>query len=184
MYIHNLTLQCIKRKQLDKINWFFMPYKLEIKFLQQTSQLLEVFLDTRPIRNENDPKFKVISEALTFFTEWAKQEHVNFKDTFITRECYVDLMSILTGFPVLVSTKLKNLPLSYIVAARTNTDVVENFFSSHRAINGSNNNPTALQYAKGINTILLTRKLVSTKGNAGGKVAVGGAKPFTFYKNS
>ena len=55
-----------------------------------------------------------------------------------------------------------------------------NFFSSHRAMNGSNNNPSALQYAKGINTILITRRLVSTKSNAGGKEAVSGATPYNF----
>ena len=88
---------------------------------------------------------------------------------------------MLTGFEKLVAIKLIQHPLGYISAGRTNTDVVENFFCSQRGVNGCNNNPTYLQYTKSINTILISRKMLSTKSNTGSKVAIGGAMPYKFH---
>ena len=88
---------------------------------------------------------------------------------------------MLHGFSKLVEIKLRLHPVGYVVPGRVNTDVVENFFCSQRGINGSNNNPTYLQYRKGINTVLISRKIISTKSNAGGNVVLGGALPFKVH---
>ena len=144
-----------------------------ICFLEQTAALVEFFLDTRHIRSTADSQQTVGK----YFQDWQQSEGTSHATNFITRECFLDLMSIVNGFQQIVRVKLASHPLGHVCAARVNTDVVENFFSSHRAVNGCTDNPTTLQYSKSINTILISRKLVSTKSNAGGKVVVGGAKP-------
>ena len=147
--------------------------------------MLRNFKDNRPIRSVADERLTQNRQCLEFFMNWKMQSGKNHNTNFITRECFEDLKSMVIAFEEIVKTKLHHHPLSYVNAARTNTDVVENFFSSQRAINGSNNNPTVLQYSKGINTILISRKIVSTKSNAGGKFLVGGAKPYkTHVKQS
>jgi hypothetical protein len=90
---------------------------------------------------------------------------------------------MLIGFQKLVEIKLKQHPLGYINAGRTNTDAVENFFCSQRGVNGSNNNPSYLQYTKSINTILISTKILSTKSNSGSRVAVGGAVPYKIHSS-
>jgi hypothetical protein len=152
-----------------------------IDLLEKTSILLANFKDTRPVRSTYDERLQQNKECLDFFVNWKAQKDVIISKNFITRECFSDLQSMVIGFQALVEIKLSNHPTAYVSASRTNTDIVENFFCSHRGINGSNNNPTSLQYAKGINTILISRKLISTRSNAGGKVAVGGAKPFKMH---
>ena len=88
---------------------------------------------------------------------------------------------MLVGIEQVLIIKLQQFPFGYICPGRMSTDVVENLFSSQRGINGSNNNPTYLQYCKGLNTILLSRKIVSTKSNAGGNVQACAALPYTLH---
>lgn len=152
-----------------------------ILVLEHTSTLLKNFHMKRNIRSTADPRFEENRKCLEFFKDWKEQPGKRHTVNFITRECFVDLISMVVGLEQLVAVKLQNHQLGYIAPHRVNTDVVENFFCSHRGINGANTNPTALQYAKGINTIQISRKLVSTKSNAGGKTSVGGAKPYKFY---
>jgi hypothetical protein len=155
--------------------------KATIRLLQNTSLLLANFKDNRPIRSMDDPRLAVNRECLQFFLDWHEQKGTSHATNFITRECFQDLKSMVVAFEKIVQTKLQYHPTSYVNPARVNTDVVENFFCSQRAINGCNTNPTTLQYAKGINTILISRKLVSTKSNAGGRVSVGGAMPYKVH---
>ena len=152
-----------------------------VSLLKQTSKLVDNFTDMRPIRSVDDLRLQENLEVLEFFKRTADAKGTNFRKNFITKEAYEDLHSLVTGFQQLVEIKLEQFPDGYIVAGRTNTDVVENFFSSQRGINGSNNNPTYLQFCKGVTTILLSRKLISTKSNARGKVSVGGALPYKLH---
>ena len=152
-----------------------------ICFLEQTAALVEFFLDTLAIRSTADSRLEILQKVGKYFQDWQQSEGTSHTTNFITRECFLDLMSIVNGFQQIVRVKLAGHPMGYVCAANVNIDVVENFFSSHRAVNGCTNNPTTLQYSKSINTILISRKLVSTKSNAGGKVVVGGAKPFKLH---
>ena len=152
-----------------------------ILFLKNTSVLLSNFTDNRPIRSVGDQRLVENRECLKYFLDWQKQEGKAYKTNFISKECFDDLKSMVVGLEQIVKIKLTQHPIGYVNASRTNTDVVENFFSSHRGINGCNNNPTVLQYSKGVNTIIISRKLVSTRSNAGGKISVGGAKPFKMH---
>ena len=137
----------------------------------------------RPVKSIDDSRLQENMEVLEFFQRNAEKKETQFRKKFITKEAYEDLVSMVIGFKKLVEIKLSQFPAGYIVAGRTNTDVVENFFSSQRGINGSNNNPTYLQFCKGVSTILISRKLISTKSNARGEVSVGGALPYKLHVN-
>ena len=154
---------------------------MRILLLENTSLLVANFTDLRPIRTVDDDRLLDNQKVLEFFRDCGDAEGTNFRTNFITKEAYEDVLSMLIGFHQLVEMKLALFPGSYIVPGRVNTDVVENFFCSQRGINGSNNNPTYLQYCKGVSTILLSRKLISTRSNAGGNITVGGAVPYKLH---
>ena len=127
----------------------------------------------------NDKRLIENKEVLQWFEDWQKDVPSN---NFITRECFEDLKSMVIGIQRLVEVKLKNHPLANIHLNRVNSDVVENVFSSQRGIcNGSNTNPTYLQFCKGTNAILIGQNLISKKANAKGGATVGGILPFKFY---
>ena len=154
-----------------------------IKLLEVTSIMLKNFvIDHRSLRDLDDTRLKENNDCLNFFKEWYNTPGRN-RQNFITRECYVDIISMLVGFQSLCRIKLEQHPLSYVTPFRVNTDPVENLFGSQRGINGANNNPTALMYSKGINTIQISRKLVRLKSNAGGLTATGGALPYNAHVN-
>ena len=133
--------------------------KATILLLEQTAALVEVFLDKRPFRTTEDSRLEVLLTVGKYVKDWQQTAGTSHATNFITRECYLDLISAVTGFHQLVRVKLASHPLGYVCAACGNTDVVENFFSNHRAVNGCTNNPTNLQYSKSVNTILISRSL-------------------------
>lgn len=153
--------------------WFF--------YLNKLLHWLEVFLDKRPFRSTENSRLEVLLTVGKYVKDWQQTSDTSHAKNFITQECYLDLISAVTGFHQLARMKLASHPLAYICVAHGNTDVVENFFSSHQAVNGCTNNPTTLQHSESVNTILISRTLVSTKSNAGGNMVVGGAKPFKLH---
>lgn len=152
-----------------------------ITLLQQTAQLIDIFTDQRVVRSVEDNRLKKLLTISEFFKRFAQNGAINFQKNFFSRESYDDLQSMLIGTCEMVKTKLRHHPMGYICLCRLNTDVVENFFSSMRAINGSNTNPTYLQYRKGINTIAISQTVVSKKANAGGTCTIAGALPYKFH---
>ena len=147
-----------------------------------TSKLVANFSDTRPIRSLEDKRLIENKEALDWLIDWEGQKREN-NNSFITTECYNDMLSMLLGSQKVIELKLGEFPFSSVYLHRMNSDIVENIFSSQRGIcNGSCSNPTYLQYSKGINTIIIGQSIKSKKSNSGGKLCVGGALPFSFYK--
>lgn len=118
---------------------------------------------------------------LHYLDDWVETNNIDYRKNFITRECYEDLQSMIVGFSKLVEVKLLQCPLGYICPGRVNTDVIENFFCNIQGLHGFNNNPTYLQYQKAINTVIISRKMVSTKSNARCKVTVHGAVPYKIH---
>ena len=152
-----------------------------MELLGITSKLVENFADSRPILSIADQRLSANNEAMLWLKEWEGQYRSD-KNTFITTECYNDMMSMLMGSFEVVKLKLEEYPLCPIYLHRMNSDIVENIFSSQRGIcNGSCTNPTYLQYSKGINTVIIGQSMKSKKSNTGGKLCVGGAMPYSFY---
>lgn len=155
-----------------------------IQLLTHTSMLVSIFSDKRPIRSKSDERLHSLSLVLAYlralYSFW--QEKGSEKDKFFTRECYNDLISMITGVLKVVSTKLSLFPKSSVYLHRLNSDVCENIFCSARGIcNGSNTNPSYYKYCKSINTIIIGQAVTSKKSNAKSNVCVGGALPFKCY---
>ena len=77
-----------------------------------------------------------------------------------------DIVSLLMGFQQMCCHKFKQRVIS-IVPSCVNSDMVENIFCPQRVkFNGSNTNPTYLQYCNTMNSIILGQSTKSQKSNA------------------
>ena len=141
------------------------------------------FKDPRPIRSCNDPRLSENRAVLQWFFDWSEMQKSE-TNSFITKECFDDLVSFLVGFEELVAKKISTCPLGYIKPSLINSDVVENVFCSQRGVcNGSTTNPTYLQYSKGINTIIIGQQVKSKKGNVSSSTSIHGALPYKMHTN-
>lgn len=67
----------------------------------------------------------------------------------------------------------------YITPGLVNSDVIENIFNQQRSTyHGANSNPSALQYRRAINSVIVGQNIVSKKSNAG-KSSIG-SLPYNF----
>lgn len=161
-----------------------------IEFLEATSKFVKNFNDSRPVKSSDDTRLKSNMESLKWFEDW--ESSVTCDDSLTNSEKLKMLMSIETrddmrsmvlGVDSFVKRKLEVCPEGFVVLARTNSDVVENIFCSHRGLcNGSNTNPTYQQYRKDTNTILLTTGSQSRKSNAyAGDNYMSTARPYSHH---
>ena len=154
-----------------------------IELLKKTSILVTNFKDPRTIKSVKDPRLAENDEVLHWFKEWEEEQRSQ-KNCFITRESFEDLNSMVVGFKQIIVLKMVNNPLGFIQPNCTNSDVVENVFCSERGIcHGSSTNPTYLQFAKGMNTIIIGQPLRSKKSNAGSEKqsCISGALPYKLH---
>lgn len=148
-----------------------------LKFLENTSTLVEIFCDThRPIIDAGDDRLQQLSQVLAYFNDWESQvtadTSLDSSKHLITKETREDINSCIIGF-----REVCKRWLSSNITVRPgyfNSDVIENFFCQQRGLcNGMNTNPTVSQYGPGVNAIVLGQTTVSRKANAGTK-----AQPF------
>ena len=137
-----------------------------ITLLTYTSEIVDIFLDTRPINSLTDPRLNTLNKVLNFFHQW---ENESLKaSNLITKETREDIDSSLLGFMALckrVVTEGHSLTPSYV-----NSDIIENHFCQQRGIyNGLNTNPTVQQYGPANNAIILGQTTLSGKCNTGQK---------------
>ena len=134
-----------------------------IKLLQNTSVLVDFFLDLiRPVRHQ-DPRLMEVEKALAFFNEW--EASVEEPRNLLSKECRDDLNCAVTGFISLCDRVLASGDL--IKPGYFNSDIIENFFCQQRGIrHGCNTNPTVLQYGPAVNAICLGQTTVSRKSNS------------------
>ena len=154
-----------------------------IDILKNASIMVSIFNDDRPIMSASDDRLTELSKAHTWFKDWEQDiismESVSSKQmrqmlmSWKTRE---DITFMCVGFQAICKKRTKFL--RPVLPSRINSDVIENFFCNQRAMNGQNNNPTLLQYQKGINSVLLSTgcKGTARKSNAGSK----GIEPYSF----
>lgn len=141
------------------------PEKLSstVKLLENTSVLVDFFMDTnRPVRYK-DPRLTEIEKTLEFFNKWESSS----TDTrnILTKECRDDLNCAIKGFITMCDRLLTNG--DHIKPGYFNSDIVENFFCQQRGIkHGCNTNPTVLQYGPAVNAICLGQTTVSRKSNS------------------
>ena len=145
-----------------------------IEMLQNTSKMISNFRDRRPIHMTDDERLLTNHQIHCWFKNW--EEHVKAKDnlsnqdkakSLMSRECLEDLHSCLLGFERLCNNIIRENSGWSIVPAVINSDSIENQFCQHRGkLNGANTNPTALQYRRNINSVILGQSAVSRKSNA------------------
>ncbi|CAG2207258.1 unnamed protein product [Mytilus edulis] len=145
-----------------------------LQFLQHTSFLVSFFKDFRPVKDINDERLRLFSEAYNWFKSWEKSnvgstddEHKRYK-TLMTMETREDLDFLYLGFMSLTHIMITELK-SELTPARINSDIVENIFCQERSLyHGANTNPNYNEYRTGINSIILGQATTSRKSNAGG----------------
>jgi hypothetical protein len=146
-----------------------------VELLKQTSKLIQIFRDMRPIKYKEDQRLTELSEIGKWFDIWEKNAmkltSIKAKDRsrrILSHQAHEDIQSCIVGFIELCKTLLTLSNKVHITPGLTNSDVVENTFNQQRSTyNGANTNPSALQYRRSLNSIMLGQNLVSQKGNAG-----------------
>jgi hypothetical protein len=152
-----------------------------IQLLQNTSQLIDIFRDHRPIIETSDDRLKTLQDIHNWFKNWEDEvkadDSLKPKETFlISHQTRADICSLIIGFRELCIDKLHSSAAS-IVPCRVNSDIIENVFSQQRGLyNGNNTNPTYLTYCRTMNSIIIGQPSVSRKSNTGGSST--GADPF------
>ncbi|KAH3797501.1 hypothetical protein DPMN_151082 [Dreissena polymorpha] len=136
-----------------------------IQFIGLTSSMIEIFKDTRPIVSIEDYRLKDLKDIYEWFVE-CETIQKNCKCT-LSQQCMADIKSCLLGFIELCQMLLIKKSI-HITPVMINSDIVENHLCQQRStFNGANTNPTALQYRRNLNSIILSQTIVSQKANAG-----------------
>jgi len=158
-----------------------------IQLLKQTSKLIEIFRDRRPVRDIADDRLKTLQCVLSWFVEWqtaiVDRKELNKSEKskmLMSGQCFEDLQSCIIGFEELCQKLLTKPDYNVLITpALVNSDAIENEFNQQRSTyNGANTNPNALQYRRTLNSIILGQNIVSTKSNAGKSISA--AKSFAF----
>ena len=157
-----------------------------VELLEQTSKLVDIFRDMRPIKSLDDSRINNLLSVSSWFQQWQcfvmENSDIPQKDKskkLLSAQCSEDIQSCLQGFIALCSTLLRKTPSMYITPGLVNSDVIENIFNQQRSTyHGANSNPTALQYRRSINSVVVGQNVVSKKSNAGKSTA--GSLPYSF----
>ena len=140
--------------------------------MENTSVLVDVFKDKRPICDSTDRRLQQLREVLRFFNDWEKyaEEFIVYSSLkhLLSKETRDDINSSLTGFTAMCEDLLGKR--NSITPAFINSDVIENHFCQQRGTcNGLNTNPTLAQYGPSNTSICLSQTSVSAKSNSGVK---------------
>lgn len=141
-----------------------------IKLLQQTSKLVRIFRDRRPVMSLDDERLRDLQHVLAWFQEWREgiQKESSPNSCLMSYQCMDDIESCIIGFLELCSVLLGRIDLDILITpALINSDIVENIFCQQRSTyNGANSNPNALQYQKTLNSVILGQSTISKKANS------------------
>lgn len=157
-----------------------------VELLEQTSRLAEIFRDMRPIKSLDDPRLNTLKTVSLWFQQWQtfimEDSGIPAKEKskkLLSKQSSEDIQSCIQGFLTLCSNLLRKSSTRYITPGLVNSDVIENIFNQQRSTyHGSNSNPSALQYRRAINSVLVGQNVVSKKSNAG--MSTAGSVPYSF----
>lgn len=134
-----------------------------ISLVRNTSALILIFNDRRPIKDMGDRRLSQMREILQWFSGW---EDSSTKHNLMSSETRQDIKMLLSCFPSLCQSSLRDVHHA-ISPGYMNSDIIENIFSQQRGIyHGSNCNPNYMQYCYGTNSITLGQSVISSKSNA------------------
>ena len=134
-----------------------------IILLEQTSRLVKIFKDRRPIFHTTDSRLKELESILSFFSKWETDQLDTKK--LMSRETREDIRFLLLGFKSLVATVIQKIN-HYVTPLYINSDIIENNFSQQRGLHhGASTNPNYVQYSHATNAITLCQNIISKKAN-------------------
>ena len=162
-----------------------------IELLQHSSTMIDIFRDRRSINCNDDERILKLKEVQLWFLNWENKTDQNESMTktakskcLMSRECMQDIQSTLLGFLEICFYVTQNHHGWSVIPAMINSDAIENQFCQHRGkFNGSNTNPTALQYRHNINSVILGQAAVSKKSNAFASMSKCENLPFSTIKS-
>ena len=109
-----------------------------ISLLQQTSILVNIFRDRRPMTDPSDPRIQQLHGVFGWFKQWEIDIHTKYHTPaarnrrLLSAETREDLDSCINGFCAMLKVRAKLSPGSSVVPARMNSDVLENTFCQQR----------------------------------------------------
>lgn len=146
-----------------------------IELLQQTSLMIRIFRDMKPIITTDDSRLTDLMIVSKWFKDWETYamnceivpKNIRAKNI-MSIQCHEDIQSCAIGFVELCQMLISAESKVRITPGLVNSDAVENLFNQQRSTyNGANTNPNALQYRRYLNCILLGQTTVSQKANDG-----------------
>ena len=139
-----------------------------ILLLEQTSQLVDVFNDPRPVYDMSDPRLDQLRSVAKWFGDWETEVmsmHLSGKEkarALMSRETREDIQCCVHGFISLCHIATQR-GLS-VTPSKVNSDITENTFCQQRGSHhGANTHPDYGQYCRGINAIVMSQSTVSKK---------------------
>lgn len=155
----NLMIEYVKYHPHEKAQ-FDGP----IQLLRHTCILVDIFKDSRPIKEQSDKRLLDLKMVSDWFQNW--KDSAETSHHLMSRETQEDITILLPGFIALCRYCLTNVHVP-ITPAFINSDIVENVFSQQRGQHhGAGSNPNYLQYAYCTNSITLRQSTISKKSNA------------------
>lgn len=100
-----------------------------IKLLEQTSRLIAVYHDRRPIADLKNEHFQQLSSSLLFFLQWEKD--TSDVKNLMSHETQKDLKVLLYGFQKLCTIVVNDTD-KILTTGFINSDIVDNIFSQQR----------------------------------------------------
>ncbi len=90
-----------------------------VDFLQQTSNIIQIFHDKRPVMNSSDPRLHQLQSALQWFQDWTDEaKGSKNKKMLPSWECLDDVRSMLVTFKEVCLMHLEDFPGQGVVPAR------------------------------------------------------------------
>ena len=133
-----------------------------IDFIKNTSILMNVFSDSRPITTITDAKLDELSAVHTWFKTWETSvtdslfSKLEITNKLLTRECREDISSLIQGFHEICKKRFCDDKVFAIVPFRMNSDPIENLFCQQRATyHSSSDNPNVYAYESGLSSVIL-----------------------------
>lgn len=106
-----------------------------IELLQETSAMIEIFIDARPIQHVTDERFNTLAGIYQWFRKW-RNEAKKPTDIF-SHQCCDDVEASLTNLQSVTEIHLSEFPHGSIIPAMFNSKAIENFFCQQRGMGGT-----------------------------------------------
>ncbi|CAG2223976.1 unnamed protein product [Mytilus edulis] len=179
-------LQLMKSYQNSLINGDVLNSAIDL--LQQTSKLITVFRDPRPVTDIHDARLNILNNALDWFNNW-RNEIKQIKKTpkelewmLPSIKCLDDVESMIVVFTRVCRIHITEFKGRGVYPSRFNSDLAENIFCQQRGLyKGNSTNPNYHVYCNTMNSVILgqTTKSRARKSNAG----LPTTDPYSFHVN-